>query len=89
LEENIKQASPRVLALAALFVCESLLLELKGRGRVEMNDLRGLMNDAARALSGVCGSAGEDFRLAGEIIEVLLEKFGNVPDPANPPGADR
>lgn len=80
MDESIRHAEPRVLALVSLYICESLLLELTERKLVDRRDVQGLLKDAAKALA-VAGSAENgDFVLASEIVENMRERYERLPD---------
>jgi hypothetical protein len=80
MDRKIKDARSRPLALASIFICESLLLELASRKLVGASDVQGLLKDAAKALAAN-GTDGEDFLKASELIEAIREQYERLPDP--------
>lgn len=46
----ISSSETRSLSLAALFICQSLLLELEETGKIDHEGVQGLLKDAASAL---------------------------------------
>ncbi|WP_421926479.1 hypothetical protein [Neoaquamicrobium sediminum] len=46
----ISSSETRSLSLAALYICQSLLLELEETGKVDHEGVQGLLKDAAAAL---------------------------------------
>ena len=74
MENAIKGAEPRSIALAALYICESLLLELEESGKLTGAEIQNLLKDAVEALreTGKEGG-GNDWTVAGEIVEAMRD----------------
>ena len=53
MERKVAKAKPRAIALAALYICESILLELESEEILTTKDVRGLLRDAAKTLRQV------------------------------------
>lgn len=79
MEAKLLHAQSRAIALAALYVLESLLLELEARGILQEHNVQGLLNDAAKTLkaAGMEIDAG-DRSVAGEIIETIRMQHERV-----------
>lgn len=72
MEAKILHAKPGAVALAALYILESLLLELKARALLSENDVQGLLSDAAKTLRAAgCGPGELHALLASEIVDMI------------------
>lgn len=84
MEIKIMGAESRAVALAALYICESILLELEARDILEGRDVQGLLQDAMKTLAAAAETNGPDCLVASEIIRSLREghkRPGNAPVP--------
>lgn len=79
MDRSIKDAESRPLALASLYICESLLLELRSRQVVDTMQIQGLLRDASSALAATVGADREDFVAASKLIEVIRERYERAP----------
>lgn len=87
MEARIMRARPKAIALAALYICESLLLELEEKKIVPSNDIEGLLKDAARTLRGANEDGNNrDGLAASEMIEAISEQLRRT---RTVPGAGR
>jgi hypothetical protein len=67
---------PRAIALAALHVSESLLLELEAYEVLSASEIRGLLKDAAITLRNAADQAdNRSCLIAGETVESMRENF--------------
>lgn len=68
----ISSSETRSLSLAALFICQSLLLELEETGKIDHEGVQGLLKDAANALrqNGVAATQSQ-WMEAGRIVDAL------------------
>jgi hypothetical protein len=68
----ISSSETRSLSLAALFICQSLLLELEETGKVDHEGVQGLLKDAANALrqNGVAASQSH-WMEASRIVDAM------------------
>lgn len=68
----ISSSETRSLSLAALYICQSLLLELEETGKVDHEGVQGLLKDAAAALrqSGAAASQSQ-WREASRIVDAM------------------
>lgn len=80
MDERIRHAQPRVLALVSLYICESLLLELTESRLVDRRGVQGLLKDAAKALAEAGEAEDSDFVLASEILENMRERHERLPE---------
>lgn len=72
MENAIQNAEPRAVALAALYICESLLLELEESGSISHRQLQNLLHDAVESLreNSTLGN-GAEWIVASEIVEAI------------------
>lgn len=76
MEARIMRAGPETIALAALYICESLLLELEEKKILPGKDIDGLLQDAAWTLRGADGDEdNRDGLAASEVIEAIGEQL--------------
>ncbi|MBZ9670658.1 hypothetical protein FJ970_10245 [Mesorhizobium sp. B2-1-8] len=67
---------PRAVALAALHVSESVLLELEASELLSARQIRGLLKDASRTLRNAAGQVdNRSSFIAAEIVESMQENF--------------
>lgn len=67
---------PRGVALAALHVIESLLLELEASEILTAREIRGVLKDAATTLRNAAGEVdNRSCLVASEIVESMRENF--------------
>lgn len=81
MERRLLKAKPKAVALAALYVCESILLELEAAEILTANDVRGLLKDASRSLrqaGAVEKKSKENWTKASEIVDTIREDFDRV-----------
>lgn len=72
MENAIRKAEPRSVALAALYICESLLLELEESGRISHSQLQNLLKDAVESLrENTTLGDGNEWIVASEIVETI------------------
>lgn len=73
LESKILRARSKAVALAALYICESLLLELESQEILQRKDIEGLLKDAAKTLRAAAGERQDrpDHATAAEIIDLI------------------
>lgn len=66
--------------LAALSICESLLIVLVEKGLIEADEARGALEDAAAAHQGAgrAGSLGPPHIMAAQLIERLITQVNAV-----------
>lgn len=76
MEDRITNNEPRAIALAALYICESLLLELEEKKIVTGKDVEGLLKDAAKTLRGASDAGSDrDSLAASQIVEAISEQL--------------
>jgi hypothetical protein len=75
-QQQILNAKPRAIALAALYISESVLLELQASEILSSKDIRGLLRDAATTLRGA-GAQGKKktCRAASEIVDSISRLY--------------
>lgn len=72
LESKILRARSKAVALAALYICESLLLKLESQEILQRKDIEGLLKDAAKTLRAAAGENDQsDHATAAEIIDMI------------------
>lgn len=72
METIIRNASSKAVALAALYISQSMLLELEASGKMTDKDVQGLLKDALRTLSQSSGfSRISDTEVASRIVEAI------------------
>jgi hypothetical protein len=66
----------RASGLAALAICESMLLSLKENGVIDDAEAAAILTDAAAGLApeGICDA---DHKAAAELIELILRRTGS------------
>lgn len=68
----IERSRTKSLALAALYIVQSMLLEFEEPGEITHEKIQGLLKDAAKTLRGEYGNDHEeDWLAASEIVEAL------------------
>ncbi|MBX9451844.1 hypothetical protein [Neoaquamicrobium sediminum] len=68
----ISSSETRSLSLAALYICQSLLLELEETGRIDHDGVQGLLKDAANALrQSSAVAAKSQWMEAGRIVDAM------------------
>lgn len=66
---------PKAIALAALHVSESLLLELEASEVLTAREVKGVLKDAATTLRNAADQDSRSCFVASEIVESMREKF--------------
>lgn len=76
----ISSSETRSLSLAALYICQSLLLELEETGKVDHEGVQGLLKDAANVLrqAGVAAKKSH-WMEASRIVEAMRLRHGQLP----------
>lgn len=73
---NLLATRPRAVALAALHVSESVLLELEASHLLSAAEIRGLLKDASTTLRNAADQAdNRSCIVASEIVESMRENF--------------
>lgn len=81
MEAKIMHAKPGAIALAALYILESLLLELEARAFLSEDDVQGLLSDAAKTLRAASGDFEKTYALpASEIVDAILAQHERISD---------
>lgn len=76
LETTDLNATPKAIALAALYIAESVLLELHSSQILSARDIQGLLNDALTALRYKEEKFGsKSYSMAREIVNCLFRQY--------------
>ncbi|TYR31626.1 hypothetical protein FY036_15285 [Mesorhizobium microcysteis] len=72
MDNTVNDAGSKSLGLAALFICQSLLLELEEAGLVGHDNIQGLLKDAFNALRQDHGGARRaEWIEASEVVDAI------------------
>jgi hypothetical protein len=80
-QQMLLRANPRAIALAALYICESILVELHSSEVLSSKEIRGLLKDAATTLRGAQTQGKKKTCLAAsEIVTSISRQYqGRTP----------
>ncbi len=79
METKLVHATPKAIALAAIYICESLLLELEARQILQAAEVQGLLKDAVKTLRAAEGMTGaEDYFAASDLVDFIREQHDRV-----------
>lgn len=85
METKLLHATPGAVALAALYILESLLLEFKERALLSENDVQGLLSDAAKTLRAASGVPDTLYAAAAsDLIDIIQIRHETVTEGKKP-----
>jgi hypothetical protein len=69
---------PRAAGLAALAICESILLSLTERELIDEAEVEAILKDAAAAFPGATGE-DSDYEMAARLIKQIISRSHRAP----------